>query len=66
MTKRKSRLAAEIDTYIDKVGRAHGRAGHEPNDRKYDKKIAELVRRMDPVELDEILGEHEDPEPGAR
>ena len=64
MTKRRSRLASEINTYIDKVRRAHGRAGHEPNDRKYDHEVAKLVRRMDPVELDEVMRDGEEPESG--
>ncbi len=40
--------------------RAH--AGHDPNDRGYDRKVERMVKRMPPQELDRLLnGDDEAP-----
>jgi len=42
-------------------------AGHDPNDRGYSREVEQLVKNMDPVELDRILrGEVDNDEPNSR
>ena len=36
-------------------GRTSRRPGWDPNDRHYDRKVEEEIKRMDPQELDELL-----------
>ncbi len=59
MSRRKQRLAAEVPTFMKRYTRKRPHRG-EPNDRKYDRKVEELVKRMDPVELDALLHGDED------
>jgi hypothetical protein len=54
MSKRKKKLQAEIGTFLKQYGRkAH--AGHDPNDRSYDRAVEALIKRMKPEELDELM-----------
>jgi hypothetical protein len=48
-----------VRTFMRQYGRQAQR-GVEPNDRRYDAKIAKRVKRMNPVELDRILRDDED------
>jgi hypothetical protein len=72
VTGRRERLAGQIKTFIQQYGSQHGPPKQEPNDRKYDRNIAKLVRRMDPQELDDLLREDDlsdephDAPPGKR
>ncbi|MEH3054249.1 MAG: hypothetical protein PGN13_09625 [Patulibacter minatonensis] len=65
MGHRQKRLAAVIGQFMPKYGR-QSQAGREPNDRRYDHRVERRMKRMDPVELDELIngaGEFDD---GAR
>jgi hypothetical protein len=54
MNKRKKKLQAEIGTFVKQYGRkAH--AGHDPNDRSYDRGVEAKIKRMNPEELDELM-----------
>jgi hypothetical protein len=54
MSKRKRRLEADIGVFIRQYARKHY-PKHDPNDRRYDRKIEEIVRRMSPEELGELM-----------
>ena len=54
MSRRKQRRAAEVPTFMKRYMRKRPLRG-EPNDRKYDRKVEELVKRMEPVALDALL-----------
>jgi hypothetical protein len=59
MSKRKKHLQAEIGTFLKQYQRkAH--AGHDPNDRGYDRDFEKKVKAMSPEELNELMdGEEE-------
>jgi hypothetical protein len=54
VNKRKKRLEGEIGVFIRKYARKRY-PGMDPNDRRYDREIEQLIRRMKPEELDELL-----------
>ncbi len=61
MSRRKQRLANDIDIFMRKYSRKRS-PGSDPNDRDYDRKVEEMVKRMDPMELDALLrGEDDEP-----
>lgn len=65
MSRRRERLEGQLGSFMRQYGRKK-HPGHDPNDRKYDRELAHLVKTMDPAELDELLrGEAEDQD-GAR
>jgi hypothetical protein len=64
MSKRRRRLVGELGRFIRQYGRKAQR-GREPNDRRYDRGIERLAKRMDPAELDELLREDVDPDDPA-
>lgn len=48
------RLAGELSCFMQQYARkAH--TGHDPNDRRFDKKIEKVMRRLRPNELSELL-----------
>jgi hypothetical protein len=52
--RKQTRLAGELGCFVQKYARkAH--AGHDPNDRRYDKKIEKAMRALRPDELSELL-----------
>ena len=54
MSHRKQKIAAEIGAFKRQYQRkAH--AGHDPNDRSYDRKLEAKLKRMRPEDLDELL-----------
>ncbi|TDG18209.1 hypothetical protein EYW47_35405 [Paraburkholderia silviterrae] len=58
--RRRIHLAGELGCFVQRyVRKAH--AGHDPNDRRYDKKIESAMRRMRPEVLSDLLtGDGED------
>jgi len=71
MGRRRQRLASELGQFMRQYERKARPGRGEPSDRRYDRKIEEIVKRMDPEELDEMLrGEDpidlEGPEPRDR
>jgi hypothetical protein len=62
MSKRKKKLQAEIGVFLKQYARkAH--AGHDPNDRQYDRHIEAMIKRMKPEELDELMNGSDEDEP---
>lgn len=53
MNKRKKRLSEVIRIFYEEYRRKH--AWWDPNDRQYDHKVQQRVKRMNPLELDERL-----------
>lgn len=54
MSHRKQKMAAEVGAFMRQYQRkAH--AGHDPNDRSYDRKLEAKLKRMRPEDLDELL-----------
>ncbi|SAL76110.1 hypothetical protein AWB74_04939 [Caballeronia arvi] len=52
--RKQTRLAGELGCFVQKYARkAH--AGHDPNDRRYDRKIEKAIRTLRPDELSELL-----------
>jgi hypothetical protein len=59
MNKGKKKLGAELGTFLRQYSRkAH--AGHDPNDRSYDRKLEALVKRLKPEEFDALLNGESD------
>lgn len=56
---RRALKAADINVFIKQYGRQAQR-GVEPNDRRYDERIARRVGRMRPVDLDNLIRDDED------
>jgi len=54
MSKRRQWLEREIGLFVRQYARKHY-PGRDPNDRGYDREIEEIVRRMTPEELDELM-----------
>jgi hypothetical protein len=60
LSKRGKKLRQEIRTFLQQYGRKANK-NIDPNDRRYDRRIEALVKRMKPEELDEIMrGDDED------
>ena len=47
-------MRLELGTFVRQYARKKT-AGHDPNDRKYDRQVERLVRTMPPDELDQLL-----------
>lgn len=59
--RKRGRLAGELGCFVQKYARkAH--AGHDPNDRRYDKKVEKAMRRLRPEDLSELLSDDGDPD----
>ena len=59
MSKRGRKLKADLGKFLQQYGR-RGASPQDANDRHYDRKIEEMIKRMDPVELDRILRDEAD------
>lgn len=57
VSKGKNQLKTKITTFLRQYGRK-AEHGYDPNDRGYDRKIEELIKKMDPEELDKLM--HDD------
>jgi hypothetical protein len=62
--RRKKKLAGELAAFLRSYGRKAPRGG-EPNDRGYDRELEARVKRMRPEELDALLRDEVEDEPGA-
>jgi hypothetical protein len=64
MTKnrRKQRLEGHIGLFVQQYARKHYR-NQDPNDRRYDRKVEQIMCRMKPEELDELMHGEGDGEP---
>jgi hypothetical protein len=57
--KRIKMLELQIGTFIKQYARKK-HAGHDPNDRSYDRNIEKKIKNMNPEELSHIINEDED------
>lgn len=65
MSKRKKKLQADIGAFLKQYARkAH--AGHDPNDRHYDRRIEAMIKRMKPEELDELMHGSDEEQPSKK
>jgi hypothetical protein len=51
---RKQRLQGQLGTFLRQYGRKRT-PGHDPNDRRYRRKLEREIKRMDPRDLDELM-----------
>lgn len=58
MSKNRKQLEAEVGVFIQQYARRR-HAGHDPNDRNYDRGIERRLRQMDPEELDRMINGEE-------
>ena len=54
MDQRRQKLENRIAAFLRKYGRKAPKKG-EPNDRRFDRKVQQMIRRMKPGELDELI-----------
>jgi hypothetical protein len=59
MSKRSERLKSQLGKFIQQYARKACR-GFDPNDRHYDRKLEQQIKRMKPEELDELLRDESD------
>lgn len=57
----KSHLAAQLGRFVQQYGRKATK-GWDPNDRSYDRKLEEKIKRLSPEDLSDLLSD-EDVEP---
>ena len=60
LDQRRARKAADLADFVRQYARKARRGGLDPNDRAFDRKMQQEVKRMPPVELDRLLREDED------
>lgn len=59
--RKQKRLAGELGCFVQRYARkAH--AGHDPNDRKHDRKVEKAMRRLRPEDLSELLSGGDEPD----
>nr|WP_223965174.1 hypothetical protein [Burkholderia diffusa] len=59
--RKRDRLAGELGCFVQKYARkVH--AGHDPNDRRYDKKVEKAMRRLRPESLSDLLSDDSEPD----
>jgi hypothetical protein len=51
---RKRKLAAKVGKFFQQYGRKR-HAGHDPNDRSYDRSLERKLKQLPPEDLDELL-----------
>ena len=57
MAYNKKKIKAEYGTFAKQYARKKPKNGGNPNDRTYDRKLEEKIKRMRPEELVEILND---------
>jgi hypothetical protein len=55
----RDRIRADLGRFMRQYQRKRAQ-GIDPNDRTYDRKLEELIKRMPPEELDRLLHDDED------
>jgi hypothetical protein len=58
-TRRRERLAGELGTFVQQYRRKAQR-GAEPNDRRYSGKVEQIMTRLRPEELSDLLNDDRD------
>jgi hypothetical protein len=64
MARSKRKVGAELGTFMRQYRRKRPKGMKEPNDRQYDRKLEERIKRMKPEQLDELLRGETETEPG--
>ena len=59
VAERRARKSATLRTFVNQYGRK-SQKGIEPNDRRYDRRLEAIAKRMNPIELDRMLRGDED------
>ena len=59
MAYNKKKIKAEYEAFAKQYRRKKPKNGRDPNDRNYDRKLEEKIKRMNPEKLLEILNEDE-------
>ncbi|HEX8613734.1 MAG TPA: hypothetical protein VF800_20850 [Telluria sp.] len=57
-TRKKSQLAGELSRFVQQYARKAPK-GSEPNDRRYDRKLEDKMKRLSPLDLSELLSGEE-------
>lgn len=57
--RKRSRLAGEIGLFVQQYSRK-AQKGIEPNDRQYDHKIEQKMKRLSPLDLSDLLSDEEE------
>lgn len=52
---RRDWLRKHLPPFLREYGRTSHRPGWDPNDRHYDRKLEQEIKRMDPQELDSLM-----------
>ncbi|MBQ9163120.1 MAG: hypothetical protein IJX74_07610 [Clostridia bacterium] len=60
MAYNKEKIKAEYGVFAKQYARKKCKNGFDPNDRNYDRKLEEKIKRMKPEKLAEILSDDED------
>jgi hypothetical protein len=57
--RRKQQLKWRVEVFLQQYARKNA-PGYDPNDRRYDREVEALVKRMTPEELAELLAEDDE------
>ena len=60
MGRRHEWLKMNLPAFLREYGRTSRRSGADPNDRQYDRKLEQEIKRMDPRDLDAMLRDDEE------
>ena len=60
MAYNKKKIKTEYGVFVKRYARKKSKNGQDPNDRNYDRKLEEIIKRMKPEELAELLYDDED------
>lgn len=60
MAYNKKKIKTEYGVFVKRYARKKSKNGQDPNDRKYDRKLEEIIKRMKPEELAELLDEDDE------
>ena len=60
MAYNKKKIKTEYGVFAKRYARKRPKNGQDPNDRTYDRKLEEKIKRMKPEELVEILNDEDD------
>jgi hypothetical protein len=55
--RKKERLRADLGLFMRQYKRKACKNGPDPNDRQYDRKLEQRIKRMKPEELDDLLNQ---------
>lgn len=59
MANRRTNLSDRVQHFLKQYGRR--KDSRQSNDRRHDRKVEAMVKRMDPAELDRLIRQEDDP-----